>query len=112
MKNKQAINKLSLILAAVIAVVVALSWIFSVAQITLAQGNEQIFVDKQLGRSDPLVHVGEYLTFAILIYNGTSFTVTTLPLCETLKGDVLGYVDAVTPPATSTRGPAAWMGKT
>lgn len=104
MKNKQAINKLSFILASVIAVVVALSWIFSFAQVTVAQGTEQIFVDKQLGRSDPLVHVGEYLTFTILIDNSTSFTVTTLPLSDTFNTDVLAYVDAVPPPDSVDEG--------
>lgn len=55
---------------------------------------EEIFVDKQLGRPDPVVHVGEYLTFTIQIENRTSFTVTTLPLSDTFNNSVLAFVDA------------------
>jgi len=63
-----------------------------------AQNGDDIFVDKQLGRADPVVHVGEYLTFTILIRNDTAFTVTTLPLADTYNAAVLGYADAVPPP--------------
>lgn len=57
-----------------------------------------ISVDKQLGRPNPVVGVGEYLTFTIDIVNQSAFTVTTLPLSDQFNNDVLAYVDAsVTP---------------
>jgi hypothetical protein len=67
------------------------------AQSARAQGGD-IYVDKQLGRAAPVVHVGEYLTFTILIRNDAAFTVTTLPLSDTYNAAVLGYKDAVPPP--------------
>jgi uncharacterized repeat protein (TIGR01451 family) len=54
-----------------------------------------IYVDKQLGRANPVVHVGEYLTFTIYIRNDSAFTVTTLPLSDTYNTAVLGFVDAI-----------------
>ncbi|HDQ73698.1 MAG TPA: hypothetical protein ENN19_16605, partial [Chloroflexi bacterium] len=59
-----------------------------------AQAGGGILVDKQLGRGDPTVHVGEYLTFTIRIENNTAFTITRLPLDDTYNAGVLGYVDA------------------
>lgn len=59
-----------------------------------------IHVDKQLGRTDPVVHVGEYLTFTIEIENQSAFTVTTLPLFDDYNIDVLAYVDASVPPSS------------
>ncbi len=60
----------------------------------LAQGGGGIFVDKQLGRTSPLVHVGEYITFTIRIRNDASFTVQQLPLSDNFNTTVLAYVDA------------------
>ncbi len=65
---------------------------------TSAQVTGQISVNKQLGRSDPTVFVGEYLTFTIDIVNNASFTVTKLPLTDIYNADVLGFADAVPPP--------------
>ncbi len=53
-----------------------------------------IFVYKQLGRSSPVVYVGEYITFTIHIRNDAAFTITTLPLHDHYDGAVLRYVDA------------------
>lgn len=66
-------------------------------QTVLAQ-TQNIYVDKQLGRDDPTVHVGEYLTFTIYIENRSAFTVTTLPLSDTFNTGVLAFVDAVPAP--------------
>lgn len=60
----------------------------------------EIFVNKQLGRSNATVGVGEYLTFTIYIENRTNFTVTVLPLTDVFNNDVLGYADAMPPPDT------------
>jgi uncharacterized repeat protein (TIGR01451 family) len=85
-----------LIAAGILGTLMALlGWL---TQSTLAQSGQQIFVDKQLGRSSPVVHVGEYITFTILIENQTSFTVTTLPLSDTFNVAVLAFVDAVPMP--------------
>ncbi len=65
--------------------------------ITQAQGGE-IYVHKALGRSSPVVHVGEYLTFTIFIRNDTTFSVTTLPLSDEFNAGVLGYADALPAP--------------
>lgn len=78
--------------AALVTLILALS-----IQPARAQGGE-IFVDKQLGRADPVVHVGEYLTFTILIRNDSTFTITTLPMSDTYNAAVLGYADASVPP--------------
>jgi hypothetical protein len=80
-------------LALAVVALVALSLVLS-AQSAHAQGGE-ILVDKRLGRSDPLVHVGEYLTFTIRIVNNSGFTVTSLPLSDTYNNAVLAFVDAV-----------------
>ncbi|MFP4344855.1 MAG: hypothetical protein ACLFU8_09195 [Anaerolineales bacterium] len=53
-----------------------------------------IFVDKRLGRGDPVVYVGEYMTFTLQIRNDAAFTVTVLPLRDTFNAAVLRYVDA------------------
>ncbi len=65
--------------------------------VTQAQGGT-IYVHKALGRQDPVVHVGEYLTFTIFIRNDTTFTVTTLPLSDEFNASVLGYADAIPAP--------------
>lgn len=57
-----------------------------------------IWVDKQLGRNDSLVFVGQYLTFTIFIENQTNFTVTVLPISDTYNSEVLQYVDATINP--------------
>jgi hypothetical protein len=59
-----------------------------------AQVGAEIYVHKQLGRSDNTVYVGQYLTFTIEIRNEAAFTVTTLPLSDTFNSDVLAYQDA------------------
>jgi hypothetical protein len=66
--------------------------------LTRAQGIDDISVNKKLGRSDPTVFVGEYLTFTIDIVNNSPFTVTTLPLTDDYNASVLGFADAVPPP--------------
>ncbi len=65
-----------------------------------------ILVEKQLGRSDPVVYVGEYLTFTIRIRNDAAFTVTVLPLRDNFNQAVLRYVDAspVAPDTVSQAG--------
>jgi hypothetical protein len=65
---------------------------------TAAQGGAVISVNKRLGRSDPTVFVGQYLTFTIDVVNNASFTVTKLPLTDVYNAGVLGFADAVPPP--------------
>ena len=69
------------------------AWGVLSGQPALAQSGS-IFVDKQLGRSDPVVYVGEYMTFTLQIRNDAAFTVTVLPLRDTFNAAVLRYVDA------------------
>jgi uncharacterized repeat protein (TIGR01451 family) len=76
---------------------VALAALFATLAPARAQQTE-IFVDKRLGRDNPVVYVGEYLTFTIQIENRTNFTVTTLPLSDTFNTDVLAFVDATPMP--------------
>ena len=90
-------HRLVLTLALAFVALVVLVHALSV-QSARAQGGDEIYVQKQLGRDDPVVYVGQYLTFTILIRNDTSFTVTTLPLSDTYNAAVLGYVDAVPEP--------------
>lgn len=73
---------------------ILLSWQPAAAQ------TAEIYVNKQLGRADPTVGVGEYLTFTIFIENRTNFTVTVLPLTDRFNNAVLGYVDATPAPDT------------
>jgi hypothetical protein len=54
-----------------------------------AQGGIQ--VDKQLGRSSSVVRVGELLTFTIYITNTSGFTLTSVPMTDTYRADILGY---------------------
>ncbi len=96
MDSRQA-HRLILSLALAAAALVALGLVLS-TQSARAQAGDDIYVDKRLGRADPVVHVGEYLTFTILIRNDTAFTVTTLPLSDTYNAAVLAYADAVPPP--------------
>ncbi len=67
-----------------------------------AQGG--IYVDKQLGRTNPTVYVGEYLTFTIRIVNNTAFTVTELPLSDTFNFFVLAFADAIPSPDNVDQG--------
>ena len=92
---RRLIVPLALAAAALTALGIALS-----IQSARAQAGDAIYVDKQLGRADPVVHVGEYITFTILIRNDAPFTITTLPLADTYNGAVLGYADAVPAPNT------------
>jgi hypothetical protein len=59
------------------------------------QAQEGIEVRKQLGRSSPVVRVGELLTFTILIANNSGFSLTTVPMTDTYRADILGYAFAV-----------------
>ena len=70
---------------------------FYLAQTVQAQTSD-ILVDKQLQRTDPVVRVGETLTFTIRIENQSAFTVTTLPLSDTFNIDVLGFANATPAP--------------
>jgi len=69
-----------------------------------------ITVNKQLGRTNPVVGVGEYLTFTIDITNQSAFTVTTLPLSDQFNNAVLAYVDASVDPSSidATAGEIEW----
>ena len=75
----------------------ALVWITQTPAGSYAQDGG-IYVDKQLGRTNNVVYVGEYLTFTIYIRNGSAFTVTVLPLADQYNQDVMGYADASIPP--------------
>lgn len=90
----RAVIRLSLGLGLAAAALMALFFTLSPAT---AQQTE-IYVNKQLGRPNPVVHVGEYLTFTIEIQNRTNFTVTTLPLSDTFNFGVLAFVDATPMP--------------
>ncbi len=84
--------------------------IFSDTFQTVQAQSSDITVNKQLGRTNPVVRVGEYLTFTIEIVNNSAFTVTTLPLSDTFNTAVLAYVDAAPVPNTvdSTTGRIDW----
>ncbi len=84
--------------------------IFSSTFQTVQAQSSDITVNKQLGRTNPVVRVGEYLTFTIEIVNNSRFTVTTLPLSDTFNTAVLAYVDAAPRPNTvvSTTGRIDW----
>ena len=101
--NTKQVSKLMAALALTAAAVAALAFMLSI-QSARAQAGSDIYVHKQLGRADPVVHVGEYLTFTILIRNDTTFTVTTLPLADTYNTAVLGYADAAPPPDSVDEG--------
>ena len=74
--------------------------IFSQSAQTVQAQTDEIVVDKQLQRVDPIVRVGELLTFTIRIENQSSFTVTTLPLSDTFNTAVLGFANAIPAPDT------------
>ncbi len=79
--------------------------IFSHTPQTVQAQTNDIVVDKQLQRADPVVRVGELLTFTIRIENQSAFTVTTLPLSDTFNTAVLGFANAIPAPdsvATAT----------
>jgi len=69
--------------------------IFSPSLLTVQAQTNDIVVDKQLQRADPVVRVGEMLTFTIRIENQSAFTVTTLPLSDTFNTAVLGFANAI-----------------
>jgi hypothetical protein len=99
-----------------VLLVVLVSTLFTFSLLTLIQPAETvraqtgtIYVDKQLGRANNTVRVGEYLTFTIFIENQSAFTVTTLPLSDTFNAAVLGFVDAVpAPDAAPVNGRLDW----
>ncbi len=78
----------------------ALVWLVLILSVhsAWAQDGGEIYVNKQLGRPDPVVHVGEYITFTILIENRANFAITQLPLSDVYNTAVLRFVDAVPPP--------------
>lgn len=84
--------------------------IFSATTQTVQAQSGDITVDKRLGRTNPVVRVGEYLTFTIEITNNSAFTVTTLPLSDTFNTAVLAYVDATPAPdsVVTTTGQIDW----
>lgn len=83
--------------AIAVGLISLLSFLFATA-VAQAQITNQIVVDKQLGRTNSVVHVGEYLTFTIRIENQSQFTVTTLPLSDDFNNAVLAYADAIPAP--------------
>ena len=99
-----------------VLLVVLVSTLLTFSLLTLIQPTQTvkaqagtIFVDKQLGRANHTVRVGEYLTFTIFIENQSAFTVTTLPLSDTYNAAVLGFVDAVPmPDAAPVNGRLDW----
>jgi hypothetical protein len=95
-------RKLIVSLALATTALVALILIVSSQSVSAQAGD--IYVDKQLGRPNPVVHVGEYLTFTIFIRNDSVFTVTTLPLSDTYNTAVLGFADATPPPDSVDEG--------
>ncbi len=101
--NTKQVNSLIGVLALTAVAMAVLVLMFSI-QAVRAQTGGDIYVYKQLGRTDPVVHVGEYLTFTILIRNDTTFTVTTLPLVDVYNNAVLGYADAAPPPDSVDEG--------
>jgi uncharacterized repeat protein (TIGR01451 family) len=97
----------SLVLAA--SLLILLAFWFTIAPVN-AQVTDQITVEKQLGRANPVVRVGEYLTFTIRIQNQSAFTVTTLPLSDDFNNSVLAYADASVNPSSvdTTAGHIEW----
>ena len=90
---------LTILFTAIIPVLIIANFFFVFSsQPALAQGG--IVVDKQLGRTSNVVHVGEYLTFTIRIENQSAFTVEQLPLTDNYNAAVLGHVDATPVPDT------------
>ena len=85
------------LLVAVGLLVLLASWF---ATTPLQAQGVAISVDKRLGRPNPVVGVGEYLTFTIDIVNNSAFTVTTLPLTDQFNNSVLAYVDTSVPPSS------------
>ena len=94
------IKRVSLILSTVLMPLLFLFSlpIFSLSPQTVKAQTSDILVDKQLQRTDPVVRVGERLTFTILIENQSAFTVTTLPLSDTFNTAVLGFANAIPAP--------------
>jgi len=100
--SKAPTRKLIISLGLAVAVLVTLILMVSSRSVRAQAGD--IYVDKQLGRPNPVVYVGEYLTFTIFIRNDSAFTVTTLPLSDTYNTAVLGFVDATPPPDSVDEG--------
>ena len=101
--NVKRAARLTLTLALATAALAALALVLSI-QSAHAQIGGEVYVLKQLGRPSPVVYVGEYLTFTILVRNDTAFTITTLPLADTYNSAVLAYADAVPPPDSLDEG--------
>ncbi|MBK8900469.1 MAG: hypothetical protein IPM53_04740 [Anaerolineaceae bacterium] len=92
---------LSILFAAAIPLIFLFSLpIFSQPAPTVQAQTDDIVVDKQLQRDDPVVLVGETLTFTIRIENQSAFAVTTLPLSDTFNTAVLGFASAIPAPDT------------
>jgi hypothetical protein len=97
--------KTSKLMAALTLAIIALALLALALSLQSARAQAGgIYVDKQLGRGDPVVYVGEYLTFTIFIRNDATFTVTTLPLSDTYNAAVLGFADADPPPDSVNTG--------
>jgi hypothetical protein len=91
--DTERVNRL-VVASALATVALALLVLGLSTQSARAQGGFEIYVHKQLGRSDPTVYVGQYLTFTIEIRNDAAFPISTLPLSDTFNADVLAYQDA------------------
>jgi hypothetical protein len=100
--SKTPAKKLVVSLALATTALVALIAIVSSQSVSAQAGD--IYVDKQLGRPNPVVYVGEYLTFTIFIRNDSPFTVTSLPLSDTYNTAVLGFADATPMPDNVNEG--------
>jgi LPXTG-motif cell wall-anchored protein/uncharacterized repeat protein (TIGR01451 family) len=93
-----ALVRIALLAAFVFAVTgLSLAWLVAESQ---AQGDE-IEVNKTLAGSQT-VRVGEVITFHITIRNSTAFSLTTVPLTDVFRADILSPVPAyVDPPYDS-----------
>ncbi|MCP4543473.1 MAG: hypothetical protein GY832_40695 [Chloroflexi bacterium] len=87
-------RRISKLIVALTLATAALTTLILALSIQSARAQTPILVDKQLGRANSTVYVGEYLTFTIRIVNNTAFTITELPLSDTFNADVLSFVDA------------------
>ncbi len=59
-----------------------------------AQAQGIITVRKTLANHGPVVRVGERLTFIIQVTNNSTFTLTTLPLSDTYRADILALASS------------------
>lgn len=73
---------------------VSLTWLSlaQVQQISLAQGG--VSLTKTLNKANPVVRVGEVLSFTIALTNNASFTLTNVTLVDDYDQSVLGFAGA------------------